>query len=151
MWECKQVSCPSEEVISNSLQGKLEWSNLTKTRLRHGRYLPVSWPMDLQSLAGFIIRRVKFVISWWKTTCGAEHPVFLRRCVLLTALSEKVCCSLPVYPLSPPQRYPTWPNYPHVSSTCLIVSAPFPQGFELTSLLCQTVLAWVECLLLVKF
>lgn len=39
---------------------------------------------------------------------------------------------------------PTWPNCPHVSSTCLIVPAPFPQGFELTSPLCQIVLSWVE-------
>lgn len=65
-------------------------------------------------------------------------------CELLTALSEKVCCFLPVCPLSPPQPHPTWPNYPPVSSTCLIVPAPFPQGFKLTSPLCQTVLSWAE-------
>lgn len=60
----------------SSLQGKREWCNLTKTRLRHGRCQPVSWPMDRQGLAGFIIHRGKFVILWLQTTCGAECPVF---------------------------------------------------------------------------
>lgn len=97
----KQVLCPSSQ------QGKLEGSNLTKNKGE-------AWQTPTSQLGHELAELGLFHYSqgenlWYhggKPTCGVEHHVFLRSCELLAALSEKVCCSLPVGPRSPPQPSP---------------------------------------------
>lgn len=96
-----QVLCPSRQ------QGKLEGSNLTKNKAEAWQ-TPTSQLGHEPAELGLFHHPQGENLGYHggKTTCGVELPVFLRSCELLAALSEKVCCSLPVGPHSPPQPSP---------------------------------------------